>query len=66
MGRAQDIDPVDFEMVDHTDSPRDLTVAGKIDINFLAQFRDELLRIVQLPMPKFFREDHGRGDDRPG
>jgi hypothetical protein len=66
MGRAQNIDPVDLEVIDHAHGPRDFAVAGKIDIDFLAQLRSELFGIVQLSVPKFFRKNYGRGDHRAG
>lgn len=66
VGRAQDIDSIDLEVIDHANGPRDFAVAGKIDINFLAQFRGELFGIIQASVPEFFREDHGRGHNRAG
>ena len=46
MGRAQDVDPVDFNMIDYADCPKHLGVARKIDINFFSQLRGELLGII--------------------
>jgi hypothetical protein len=55
MRRAQNVDAIDFGMIDYADSPGDLAVARKIDINFFAHFRGELLGIVQFPVPEFLR-----------
>ena len=46
MRGAQDIDSINLHMIDNADGPGDFDVAGKIDINLLAQFRRELFRIV--------------------
>ena len=46
MRRAQDVDPVDFEVIDYADCPEHLGVARKIDINFFSQLRRELLGII--------------------
>ena len=55
VARTQNIDPIDLEMIDDADRPRDFGIAGKIEINFFAHFRGELLGIVQFPVPEFFR-----------
>ena len=46
MRRAQNIDPIDLEMIDHTDGPGDLGVRNQLVVNFFAAFWSKLLGIV--------------------
>ena len=46
MRRAQDVDPVDFEVIDYADCPEHLGVARKINVNFFSELRGELLGII--------------------
>jgi hypothetical protein len=65
--RAQDIDRVDLDGIHHADRPQNSGVRSEIVVNLFALFRQELLGIVQLPMPEFFGKndrcgDHGTGE----
>src|SRR5256884_8388296 len=44
--RAQNINPIDLEMIDNANAPRDLAVRNDLVVDFFAQFRRELFRIV--------------------
>lgn len=66
VGRTQNVDPVDLDVIDNADGPRDFAVADKIDINFFAKFGRELFGVVQFPVTKFLGKNHGRGHDRSG
>jgi hypothetical protein len=66
MRRAQDVDSVDLNRVHNANTPYDLGVRGKIDIDCLAQFGYELLGIVQSSVPEFFGKNDRRGQDRTG
>ena len=57
---AQNIDPIDLEMIDHADSPGDFGIGKQLCVNFFATFGRELLRIVQFFMSKFFRQQNRR------
>src|ERR1043166_5954771 len=46
MTRSQNIDSINFDMIDNADCPGDLGVGGKIEKNFLAPFGQELFGIV--------------------
>jgi len=59
VGRAQDVDRVDLERIDDADGPANRLVCHEIAVNFLALLRQELLRVVQLSMPKSFRQNNG-------
>ena len=63
---AQDIDRVDLDGIDHADSPENGVVCDQVVIDLLAFFRQELLRIVQLSMAKFFGKNDGGGDNGAG
>jgi hypothetical protein len=63
---AENVDPIDFSMVDYPDCPDHIAVSCKIDINFFPQLRRELFGVVQLPVPKILRKKDGRGDNPPG
>jgi hypothetical protein len=64
VGRAQDIDRVDLDGIDDADRPCDGAVRNEIAIDFFAFLRQKLFRIVQFPVPKFFRENNRSGYDR--
>jgi len=66
VARAQNVDCVDLNRINDADRPRDGVVVEQIVINLLAFLRQELLRIVQLLVPEFFRKNYSRGYDRPG
>jgi hypothetical protein len=59
---AQNVDPIDLDGINNTDSPSDFGIRDQIAINLFAQFRPELFGIVQAAMTEFFRENH-RGCD---
>jgi hypothetical protein len=60
---AQNVDPIDLDGINNTDSPSDFGIRDQGAINLFAQFRRELFGIVQAPMTEFFRENHcGRYD----
>jgi hypothetical protein len=63
VARAQNIDPIDLDGVNNTDSPSDFRISGQFAVDFLTQFRRELFGIVQATMTEFFRENHCGGDD---
>jgi hypothetical protein len=46
MACAQNIDPVNLDRIDDAHGPCNLRIAGKIDIDLLAQFRRKLFGIV--------------------
>ena len=62
--RAQNVDPIDLQMIDNADAPGDFAICNQLVVDLVAAFRRKLFRIVQLPMPKLFRQDNCRGDDR--
>jgi hypothetical protein len=64
--RAQNVDSVNLDVIDDADCPDDFGVSRKIDINLLAQLWRELFGIVQFTMPKLFRKNHCRRDNRAG
>jgi len=64
--RAQNVDRVDLDGINDADRPRDRVVGSEIVVNFIAFLRQKLLRIVQLLVTKFFRENNSGGYDRPG
>jgi hypothetical protein len=61
---AQNIDPIDLDGVNNTDSPSDFGISGQFAVDFLTQFRRQLFGIVQATMAKFFRENYRSGDNR--
>jgi hypothetical protein len=63
MARPQNIDAIDLDGIDSADRPPDFGIGYEIRINFLAQFRCKLLRIVQATMTKFFRKNYSSGDN---
>jgi len=66
VGRAQNVDRVDLDRIDHADRPRDRVVRDEIVVNFFALLRQELFRIVELFVPEFFRQNNGCRYNRPG
>ncbi len=66
VGGAQNVDLIDFESIDNADGPEDLGVIDQVMINFFAQLRRELFRVVQLPMAEFLGENHRGRNNRTG
>ena len=66
VGSAQNIDRVDLDGINDAYRPRDRIVCNQLVVNLFAFFRQKLLRIVQLPVPEFFRKNNRRRYDRPG
>jgi hypothetical protein len=64
--RAQNINPVDFGMINNSGRPPHIGVRSKIDIDLFAQFGGELFGIIQFPVPEFLGKNHGRSHHRPG
>ena len=62
----QNIDSINFEMIDHPDRPGNFHVPDEFVVNLFPQLRNELLGILQLAMAKFLRQNHGGGHHRPG
>jgi len=65
VGRAQNVDRIDLDGIDRADRPRDRRVRDQFVINFFAFLRQQLLRIVQLFMPEFFRKNNRCRYDGP-
>ena len=65
MRRAQNVDPIDLEVIDNADARRDLAVGNDLIVNLFPELRIELLGIVQLSMPEFRRQNNRRSDDWP-
>jgi hypothetical protein len=63
VARAQNVDPIDLDRINNTDSPSDFGIRDQVAINLFAQFRRELFRIVQAAMTEFFGENHCGCDD---
>ena len=63
VARAQNVDPIDLDGINNTDSPSDFGIRDQVAINLFAQFRRELFGIVQATMTEFFRKNHSGGDD---
>ncbi len=61
---AQNVDPIDLDGINNTDSPSDFGIRNQVAINLFAQFRRELFGIVQATMTEFFRKNDSRGDNR--
>jgi len=66
VGGAQDVDRVDLDGINNADRPGDRAVRHQVVVNGLPLFRKELLRIVQLPVLEFLRENDRRRYDWPG
>jgi hypothetical protein len=64
--RAQNINPVDFGVIDNSGRPPHIGIRCKIDIDLFAQSRGELFGIIQFPVPEFLGKNYGRSHDRPG
>jgi hypothetical protein len=64
VARAQNVDPIDLDGINNTDSPSDFGIRDEFAIDLFAQFRRELFGIVQMTMTKFFRKNDSRGDNR--
>ena len=63
MARAQNVDSIDLDGINNTNSPSDFGISYQLATDFLAQFRSELFRIVQATMTEFFGENHCGRDD---
>ena len=63
---AQDVNPVDLEIIDDSDRPDDFRMIRQEAVDFFAQIGRELFGILQLPMPETFRQNSRCGHDRPG
>ena len=66
VGCPQNVDPIDFDVVDDANSPANLSIGNELRINFFAEFGRELLRIFQFPMPEFFRQNNSSSYDGSG
>jgi hypothetical protein len=64
MARAQNVDPIDLDRINNTDSPSDFGIGDQIRIDFLAQFWRQLFGIIQATMTKFFRKNYCGGNNR--
>jgi hypothetical protein len=64
--RPQNIDSINFEMIDHPDRPGNFHVPDQFVINFFPQLRNELLGILQFAVAKFLRQNDGRSHHRAG
>src|SRR4029077_10172 len=64
MARAQNVDAIDLDGIDHANGPSDFGVGHQLRINFLPQVRHELLGIVQAAMTEFFRKNSCSGHNR--
>ena len=60
---AQNVDPVDLDGIDNSDSPPHFRAGNQLEVDFLAQFRRKLFGIVQVTMTEFFGENHCRRYD---
>jgi hypothetical protein len=66
MRSAQNVDCIDLDRIDNADGPRNRVVSDQVVVNFLAPFRQELLRIIQPAMTKLLGEHHRCRYDRTG
>jgi hypothetical protein len=66
VGRTQNVDRVDLNRIDDSNRPRDRAVRHQVFVDCLPFFRQELLRIVQLPVLEFLRENDGGSYNRAG
>jgi hypothetical protein len=66
VGRAQDVDRIDLDRINDAHRPRDSAVRHEILVNLFAFLRQQLFRIVQLPVLEFLRENCRGGYDRSG
>ena len=64
VGRAQNIDRIDLDGIDDADRPPDRIVRDEIVVNLSAFLRQQLLRVVQFPVPEFLRKNNGGCYDR--
>jgi hypothetical protein len=55
---VQNVDPINLDGINNTDSPSDFGIKDQVAINLFAQFRREQFGIVQAAMTEFFRENH--------
>jgi hypothetical protein len=61
MARAQNVDPIDFDGINDTNSPSDFGISRQFAIDFLAQFGQELFGIIQAAMTEFFGKNYRGG-----
>src|SRR5438093_9000197 len=66
MRGAQDVDRVNLNRIDDSNSPQDRVVVDQFVVNFFAAFGQKLFRVVKPPMPEFFGENDRGGYDRAG
>ena len=66
VGGAQDVDRIDLHRIHNSHRPCDGIARGQVAINFLAPFRQELLRIVEPPVSELLGKDDRRRYDWPG
>ena len=64
VGGAQNIYPIDLDVIDNPNRPADLRVPDKFMVNFFPQLRQELLGILQFPMAESLRQNHRGCDHR--
>ena len=64
--RAQDVDLVDLNVIDHADGPGEVGVADQLVVDLLAQIGRELFRILEFCVPEFLRKNHRGRHDRSG
>ena len=64
VARAQNVDSIDLDGIDNTDSPSDFGISGQFAIDFLAYFRRKLFGIIQAAVTEFLRKNHGGGNNR--
>ena len=60
---AQNVDPIDLDGINKSDSPSELGISDQFAIDFLAQFRRKLFGVIQATMTELFGENHCRRDD---
>ena len=63
---AQDVDLIDFHVIDHADRPGDFSVNNQLPVNRFAELGRELFGILQFPMPELFRKKNRSSDDWAG
>ncbi len=66
VGRAKNIDAIDFRCIDNANGPADSLVRDQFLINLLSPFGEELLGIVQAAVTEFSEQNDRSGHDRSG
>jgi len=59
---AQNIDSIDFEMIDNADGPGDFAIRNQLIVNFFTKLWAKLFGIVQFAVPEFLGQ-YGCGRD---